>query len=176
MSVYNFHPVAFFGGSIGASEWLVMFIVVLVVVGPRKLPELARKFGRTMEMFRRAADEFKEQLLNMDRDINDTVTTAAGSVDHSDVVGDEDADQAYGDSYDYDSGSYDEDSAYPGNEDMVSEWDAHTTDDNNADASETSEPKIESAAEAEIAVKKSEDKHSVEKQEYELPGSMEERA
>ncbi|HOM59671.1 MAG TPA: hypothetical protein PK770_07390, partial [Kiritimatiellia bacterium] len=29
---------------------------------------IARKLGRTMEMFRRAADEFKDQLLNMDRE------------------------------------------------------------------------------------------------------------
>ena len=63
-----FPSVAFLGGSVGASEWVVLFVVVLIVVGPKRLPEVARKLGRTMEMFRRAADEFKDQLLNMDRE------------------------------------------------------------------------------------------------------------
>ncbi len=63
-----FPSVAFLGGSVGTGEWIVLFVVVLIVVGPKRLPEIARKLGRTMEMFRRAADEFKDQLLNMDRE------------------------------------------------------------------------------------------------------------
>ena len=111
---------AFLGGSVGAMEWVMLFVVVLVVVGPKRLPEVARKFGKTMEMFRRAADEFKEQLLSMDQEVKDTVGDAAGDVDYS-VEGDEGPDDSYGDSYDYDEGAY-EDSDYPGNEDIVAEW------------------------------------------------------
>lgn len=113
---------AFLGGSVGAGEWVMLFVVVLVVVGPKRLPEVARKFGKTMEMFRRAADEFKEQLLSMDQEVKDTVGDAAGDVDYS-VEGDEGPDDSYaeGDSYDYDEGAY-EDSDYPGNEDAVAEW------------------------------------------------------
>ncbi len=60
--------VAFLTGSVGTGEWIVLFVVVLIVVGPKRLPEIARKIGRTMEMFRRAADEFKEQLMSVDQE------------------------------------------------------------------------------------------------------------
>ncbi|MDD4101743.1 MAG: twin-arginine translocase TatA/TatE family subunit [Kiritimatiellae bacterium] len=60
--------VAFLTGSVGTGEWIVLFVVVLIVVGPKRLPEIARKIGRTMEMFRRAADEFKEQLMSIDQE------------------------------------------------------------------------------------------------------------
>ncbi len=63
-----FPRVAFLTGSVGTGEWIVLFVVVLIVVGPKRLPEIARKLGRTMEMFRRAADEFKDQLMNMDQE------------------------------------------------------------------------------------------------------------
>ena len=75
-----FPSVAFLGGSVGTGEWVVLFIVVLIVVGPKRLPEIARKLGRTMEMFRRAADEFKDQLMNMDQE------TPAGSLPPTPVV------------------------------------------------------------------------------------------
>lgn len=63
-----FSNVAFLTGSVGTGEWIVLFVVVLIVVGPKRLPEIARKIGRTMEMFRRAADEFKEQLMSIDQE------------------------------------------------------------------------------------------------------------
>ena len=63
---------AFLTDSAGAGEWIVLFVVILIVVGPKKLPEVVRKIGRTMEMFRRAADEFKEQLMSMDQEPTQT--------------------------------------------------------------------------------------------------------
>lgn len=62
-----FPGMAFLSGSVGTGEWIILFVVVLIVVGPKRLPEIARKLGRTMELFRRAADEFKDQLMNMDQ-------------------------------------------------------------------------------------------------------------
>ena len=46
--------------SIGTSELLLVGIVALVFLGPRRLPELARKFGKIMSEFRGTANEFKE--------------------------------------------------------------------------------------------------------------------
>jgi Sec-independent protein translocase protein TatA len=63
-----FPSVAFLTGSAGSGEWIVLFVVILIVVGPRRMPEVARKIGRMMEMFRRAADEFKDQLMTMDQE------------------------------------------------------------------------------------------------------------
>lgn len=46
--------------SIGTSELMLIGLVALIVFGPRKLPEIAKTIGRTMNEFRRSTDEFKE--------------------------------------------------------------------------------------------------------------------
>ena len=52
--------------SVGAGEWLVLLAVLLVVIGPKNLPSTARKFGAYYSKFRRAAESFKRQLMDMD--------------------------------------------------------------------------------------------------------------
>jgi len=97
--------VAFLTGSVGTGEWIVLFVVVLIVVGPKRLPEIARKIGRTMEMFRRAADEFKDQLMSMDQEPHVPSEPATYSsddytnpyTDASDYPGYEDHDAGYED-------------------------------------------------------------------------------
>lgn len=46
--------------SIGTSELILVGIVALVFLGPRKLPQMARKIGKIMAEFRGTANEFKE--------------------------------------------------------------------------------------------------------------------
>ena len=46
--------------SIGTSELLLIGLVALIFLGPRKMPELARKIGKMMSEFRSATSEFKE--------------------------------------------------------------------------------------------------------------------
>ena len=50
---------------------IVVFIVVLVVFGPQKLPELARGLGKLMAEFRKASTDFKsafeEEMREMER-------------------------------------------------------------------------------------------------------------
>ena len=60
---------AFVFDSVGFGEWLVLLAVVLIVVGPRRLPETARTLGRYYSKFRRAADTFRRQILEMDREL-----------------------------------------------------------------------------------------------------------
>lgn len=60
---------AFLMESVGMGEWVVLLAVILIVMGPQRLPEMARKLGRWTETFRRAADEFKRQILSMDQDL-----------------------------------------------------------------------------------------------------------
>ena len=47
---------------LGFVEILVILAVVLIVVGPDKLPEFSRTLGRTMWQLRRTADEFKREV------------------------------------------------------------------------------------------------------------------
>lgn len=44
---------------LGTPELLAILVVALIVFGPRKLPELSRKLGKSISEFRRASDDFK---------------------------------------------------------------------------------------------------------------------
>ncbi len=47
---------------LGTGELIVILIVALVVVGPTRLPELARALGRGLREFRKAANELQEEV------------------------------------------------------------------------------------------------------------------
>ena len=44
------------------NDTIFIFLLALVVVGPRRLPELARRLGKLVAEFRRASNELKNQL------------------------------------------------------------------------------------------------------------------
>lgn len=46
----------------GTPEILVIFLLVLVLFGPDKLPELAKQIGKGMRQIRRASDDLKRQI------------------------------------------------------------------------------------------------------------------
>ncbi len=54
--------------SIGMPELILIFLIALIVVGPSKLPDLARALGKGIAEFKRAANEIKENL-----DLDDTL-------------------------------------------------------------------------------------------------------
>jgi Tat protein translocase TatB subunit len=47
---------------IGMPELLVILVVALVVLGPKRLPELARTLGKAMAEFRRSTSEIMDEL------------------------------------------------------------------------------------------------------------------
>lgn len=49
-------------GSLGMPELLIIGFVALIVFGPRKLPELGRSLGKSLQEFRRASNELKHTL------------------------------------------------------------------------------------------------------------------
>lgn len=53
-------PVLFF--AIGMQELIVIFLVILILFGSKRLPELARGLGRAMQEFRRATEELKDEI------------------------------------------------------------------------------------------------------------------
>ena len=46
--------------SVGTSELLLIGVVALIFLGPRRMPEMAKKIGKFMAEFRGTANEFKE--------------------------------------------------------------------------------------------------------------------
>ena len=44
---------------IGLQELILIFVIALLVFGPKNLPQLGRSLGRAMREFRRASDEFR---------------------------------------------------------------------------------------------------------------------
>lgn len=49
-------------GSIGGPELIIIFVVALLIFGPRKLPDLGRAIGRGMAEFRKAASDLRQTL------------------------------------------------------------------------------------------------------------------
>ena len=45
---------------IGMPELIVILVVALIIIGPKKLPDLAKSLGKGLAEFRRATDDVKE--------------------------------------------------------------------------------------------------------------------
>ena len=57
--------------NIGPAELMVIFVLALLVFGPKKLPEVSRQIGRGIREFRRASDQIQGEIhgaLNLDDD------------------------------------------------------------------------------------------------------------
>jgi len=48
--------------NVGMPELLLVFVVALLVVGPKRLPDLGRQLGKAMASFKRATMDLKEAL------------------------------------------------------------------------------------------------------------------
>lgn len=49
-------------GSLGWPEFTFIFLIVLLLFGAKKLPEVARGLGKSLGEFRKAKDEFHEEI------------------------------------------------------------------------------------------------------------------
>jgi TatA/E family protein of Tat protein translocase len=57
---------------IGMPELLLILGLALIILGPKKLPELAKALGKGMAEFRRATDELKDEFRQIERDVDDS--------------------------------------------------------------------------------------------------------
>lgn len=58
----NLHPLFSFISMPGGGEWMLLFIVALLLFGAKKLPELARGLGKAMSEFKTAQREFQDEI------------------------------------------------------------------------------------------------------------------
>ena len=68
------NPMNVFG--IGLPEMAIIFVVALLIFGPKKLPEIGRTFGKTLRSFQDASREFQEEFEKEAKAVEKTVTTA----------------------------------------------------------------------------------------------------
>jgi sec-independent protein translocase protein TatA len=47
-------------GSLGMQEIIIIFIIALIIFGPRKLPELGKTIGKGLAEFKKASNELKQ--------------------------------------------------------------------------------------------------------------------
>jgi len=47
---------------IGMPELIVILVIALIVIGPQKLPDLARSLGKGLAEFKRATEDFKQNI------------------------------------------------------------------------------------------------------------------
>ncbi len=50
---------------IGMTELMVILVIGLVVIGPKKLPGLARSLGKSLAEFRHASDDMRREFLDV---------------------------------------------------------------------------------------------------------------
>jgi sec-independent protein translocase protein TatA len=47
-------------GSLGMQEIIVIFVLALIIFGPRKLPEIGKSIGKGLSEFRKASNELRQ--------------------------------------------------------------------------------------------------------------------
>ena len=80
-------------GSLGMQEIIIIFILALIVFGPRKLPELGKTLGKGLAEFKRASNELKqtwEDEVRLDKEKEQMADILKDStISKSDILGDD---------------------------------------------------------------------------------------
>jgi TatA/E family protein of Tat protein translocase len=87
-------PGGFVFGTLGMPELILIFVVALLLFGPRKMPQIGRSIGRAMGEFRRASNEFKrtiedevaaDEIREVEKDLKEIKKTITDPVGISDL-------------------------------------------------------------------------------------------
>ena len=62
---------------IGPEELVLILIIALIVLGPERMPKVARDIGRVVGDLRRTSDELREEFLNADKLLDKAADAAA---------------------------------------------------------------------------------------------------
>jgi len=64
-------PIIALIGPLGWSELLIIFFIILIVFGPRRLPEVAEALGKSIQKFKKASREVRDEISVNTDDSND---------------------------------------------------------------------------------------------------------
>lgn len=62
--------------NLGGQEMIIIFVVILLLFGAKKIPELARGLGKSMGEFKKAREEFEREITRAEDDVK--IREAAG--------------------------------------------------------------------------------------------------
>lgn len=65
-------------GNIGSSELLIILVLALLLLGPKRLPDVGDALGKTLRRFRHASRELRDEL-DIDREIRSASSTPRSS-------------------------------------------------------------------------------------------------
>ena len=57
-------------GPLGWSELLIIFFIILIIFGPRKLPEVAEAMGKSIQKFKKASKDARSEIESSVEDTN----------------------------------------------------------------------------------------------------------
>jgi Tat protein translocase TatB subunit len=60
---------------IGTGELLLVLLIALIVLGPERMPKLARDLGRALAEFRKTSDDLRSEFLNADKYLDTATAT-----------------------------------------------------------------------------------------------------
>ena len=75
------NTLAFIGG-LGGPEIAVIFIIVLLLFGAKKIPELARGLGKSMGEFKRARDDFEDEIKMAEMEVSEEKAVKTAEAKH----------------------------------------------------------------------------------------------
>lgn len=64
---------------IGMPELIVILVIALIVIGPQKLPDIARSLGKGLAEFKRASDDFQRNIAEEVRNLEEKERAEKGS-------------------------------------------------------------------------------------------------
>ncbi|MEO9885651.1 MAG: twin-arginine translocase TatA/TatE family subunit [Balneola sp.] len=62
-------------GSLGTTEIIIIAIIILVLFGAKRIPDLAKGLGQGIKEFRKASSDIKKEIEDSSRDIDDAVNS-----------------------------------------------------------------------------------------------------
>ena len=79
-----------FLGSLGTQEMVLIFLILLLLFGAKKLPQLARGVGKSVGEFRKAREEFEDEIRKGSEDLDkEEAAKKANDIDVKDAQGKE---------------------------------------------------------------------------------------
>ncbi|HKW27088.1 MAG TPA: TatA/E family twin arginine-targeting protein translocase [Terriglobales bacterium] len=79
--------------NLGIPEMIFIFVLALIIFGPKKMPEIGRQIGRALAEFKRASNEFKAQIeteiqqMEVDTHVSSYVSEPSSPPEHTVAVG-----------------------------------------------------------------------------------------